>query len=116
NPYSFQFSGWGFQSKVARRFNMIGTIINGAAIVVGGVTGLTVGKQLSRETQNYIKMVLGVLVVWVGMTTIWKSINGSFGQVMGQIGIMMLAVVLGNVVGKMLRLQKGINRLGQMAA
>ncbi|NBW86727.1 MAG: DUF554 domain-containing protein [Planctomycetia bacterium] len=39
----------------------------------------------------------------------------SFGSVVKQLGIGLLALVLGNVVGTLLRLQDGLNRLGQYA-
>jgi uncharacterized membrane protein YqgA involved in biofilm formation len=49
------------------------------------------------------------------MKTTWSAINGPFGSVVKQIVIVMAALVIGNVIGKVLRLQKGINRLGEYA-
>ena len=94
---------------------MIGTIINGAAILAGGALGLAVGKELSHQTQTRIKIGLGVFIVYVGLSTTWKAVNGSFGQILGQLGLIMLALVLGNVIGKLLRLQKRLNELAQFA-
>lgn len=94
---------------------MIGTFINGAAILVGGAIGLATTKQISPSLQAKLKTALGVLVVWAGLSTTWKAINGSPGQVLGQLGIVLLALLLGNVAGKMLRLQQGLNRLGEFA-
>ena len=94
---------------------MFGTILNVGAIIGGGVIGLAAGRQLSPGTEFRIKMILGLITIYLGITTTWQVINGSFGQVVKQVFIALLALVLGNVVGKALRLQRGINRLGEYA-
>jgi hypothetical protein len=94
---------------------MVGTILNAAAILVGGAIGLATTKRISPGFQAKLKAGLGVLVVWAGLTTTWKAINGSPGQVFKQLAIVLLALVLGNVAGKLLRLQRGLNRLGEFA-
>ena len=62
-----------------------------------------------------IEIGLGVFVTYAGLNTAWSAFNGSFGQIMKQIGIVLLALVLGNLAGKSLRLQKAFNSLGQYA-
>jgi len=94
---------------------MLGTIINGAAILIGGAVGLTASRQIPPAIQAKLKVVLGALVVYVGLSTTWKAVNGSFGQVVKQIVVILLALVLGNLAGKLLRLQRGLNRLGEYA-
>lgn len=94
---------------------MLGTILNVAAIVLGGFAGLLVRKQPSASTQNYFKVILGALTVWFGLQLTWLSVNGSFGHVLKQLGIVLLSLMLGNLLGKLLRLQKLSNRLGQLA-
>jgi uncharacterized membrane protein YqgA involved in biofilm formation len=94
---------------------MWGTILNAGAIVAGGAAGLTLGKDLSAKTQVRLKAVLGVLVVYVGLKTTWTALNGTFRQILKQIAIMLLALILGNIVGKVLRLQKLLNKLGEHA-
>ena len=93
----------------------LGTIINAVAILLGGVLGLTMARQLSVRRQMLIKTLLGVFTVYVGLKMFWENIGGSFGTVMKQIGIIVLALVIGNLIGKLLRLQKGLNTLGQLA-
>jgi uncharacterized membrane protein YqgA involved in biofilm formation len=92
-----------------------GTILNAAAILIGGTIGLTVAKDLSSANQMRLKIAMGVFTIWVGLATTWSSVNGSFGQILRQLAIVMLALVLGNLTGKLLRLQKALNRLGQYA-
>ena len=94
---------------------MIGTILNVAAIVIGALAGLLVKKQPSTRAQNYFKAVLGLSTVYFGLRLTWLSINGSFVHVLKQLTIVLLSLILGNLVGKLLRLQKASNRLGQLA-
>ena len=94
---------------------MLGTILNVAAIVIGGIAGLLVKKQPSAGAQNYFKVVLGALTVYFGLRLTWLSINGSFGHVVKQVAIVLISLILGNLLGKLLRLQKASNRLGQLA-
>lgn len=94
---------------------MIGTILNAAAIVAGGVVGLTTTRQLSPVNQTALKILLGVFTTYVGLSMVWQGLNGAFLQVLKQLGIVLLALILGNLTGKLLRFQKSLNRLGRFA-
>ena len=94
---------------------MIGTIINVCAIAAGGITGLVAAKGISPKVEYRLKLILGIVTIYVGMKTTWSAINGPFGSVVRQIVIVMAALVIGNIIGRVLRLQKGINRLGEYA-
>lgn len=94
---------------------MIGTILNAAAIVIGGLAGLLISRQLSPKNQVMLKVFLGAFTVYVGLSMTWQGLNGSFGQVLKQLGIVVLALMLGNVTGKLLHLQKMLNRAGRFA-
>jgi uncharacterized protein len=94
---------------------MLGTIINVCAIALGGTIGLVAAKGISPKVEHRLKMILGVLTIYVGMKTTWSAINGPFGSVVKQIIIVLAALVIGNIIGKLLRLQKGINHLGEYA-
>ena len=94
---------------------MMGTILNVGAIVTGGVASLLAGKQLSPKVQQRIKIILGVLTIYIGFKTFWLGIHGTLLQVLKQTGIVLAALIAGNLIGKALRLQKWINRLGEQA-
>jgi uncharacterized membrane protein YqgA involved in biofilm formation len=92
---------------------VLGTILNVAAIILGGLTGLIVKKQPSPPTQSFFKVALGVGTVFFGLRLTWLSMGGSAGHVLKQLGIVLLSLSLGNLAGKLLRLQKMSNRIGQ---
>lgn len=94
---------------------MTGTLINTAAILVGGFLGLKAFRQISAPTQQRIKLALAAFTIYAGMSMMWQGTSGSFGSVLKQLGIAMLALVIGNAIGMALRLQNGLNRLGQYA-
>ena len=94
---------------------MTGTLINTAAILLGGFLGLKAARQFSVHTQTRIKFALAAFTIFAGSRMIWDGIGGSFGTVVKQLGIAMLALVLGNAIGMALRLQDGLNKLGHYA-
>lgn len=94
---------------------MVGTIINAAAILFGGLAGLATRKQPSPNHQAALKVLLGAFTVYVGLSGTWRALNGSFGMVVKQLTVVVLALTLGNLCGKALRIQKALNRLGQYA-
>ena len=94
---------------------MIGAIINSAGIVAGGLWALTVKKPLSGPYQLAVKVVLGVFTVWFGLQLTWRSLNGSAGQVLKELCLVLLAMALGKLAGRVLRLQALSNSIGQYA-
>src|SRR5207237_2055685 len=93
---------------------VLGTILNVAAILAGGLAGLIVKKQPSAATQSFFKVALGVLTVFFGLRLTLLSLGGSIGHVLKEIGIVLLSLMLGNLLVKLLHLQKASNRIGQL--
>ncbi len=94
---------------------MTGTIINGIAIILGGIIGKTANERITHRLQARIKLVLAVFTLYVATSMVWKGLTGSFGHGMAQFGIGMLSLVLGNAAGMLLHIQKGLNKFGQYA-
>lgn len=92
-----------------------GTLLNTWAIVTGTAIGLTVTKDISPANQQRLKTGMGVFTVYAGLSATWHGLNGSFGQVFGQLAVVAVALILGNIVGKLLRLQESANKLGRYA-
>src|SRR5437773_8783471 len=94
---------------------LVGTILNALGILVGGVVGLTANKQLSPARQNILKIGMGALTVFFGLQMTVLSLRGSLPAWIKQLLIVILAMMVGKVIGRLLRLQKRLNRLGQFA-
>jgi uncharacterized membrane protein YqgA involved in biofilm formation len=94
---------------------MVGTILNVAAIITGGTISLLAGRQLSDTVQQRLKIILGALTIYIGFKTVWQGIHGTFFQVLKQLAIVFVALIIGNLIGKSLRLQKRLNHLGEHA-
>lgn len=93
----------------------LGAFLNAVAIILGGLIGLVRPKPLTPQTQAFFKVLLGVSTMFFGLRLAWLSINGTFGQAIKQLTIALLALIVGNLLGKLLRLQKMSNHLGQRA-
>lgn len=94
---------------------LLGTLINAGAIALGAALGLARKSGMTAENQNFMKVVLGFAAIVVGLRLTWVSVNGSFKQVLWQVVIVVVAMMLGKLTGRLLHLQKLSNRLGQFA-
>lgn len=94
---------------------MIGTLLNVAGIFIGGVIGLARKKALPAQVESFFRVALAAFTVFSGLRLTWMSLNGSAGHVLKQLLIAILAMMLGKLIGHLLRLQKLSNHLGQIA-
>jgi hypothetical protein len=94
---------------------MTGSVLNAIGIVIGGILGLMLARQFTASTQLALRGLMGVLTVVVGLRLTWEGLNGSFFQIFKQLVIMILALMVGRIVGQLLHIQAGLNRLGQYA-
>jgi uncharacterized membrane protein YqgA involved in biofilm formation len=94
---------------------MSGPVINAAGILLGALLALWLKKPLSPKHQRSLKIGLGAFTVFFGLKLFVTSFHGSFGQIAKQFLIVLLAMILGKIVGKLLRFQKTSNALGQFA-
>jgi uncharacterized membrane protein YqgA involved in biofilm formation len=95
---------------------MIGPLINAVGILLGASLALIVKKPLSARHQRNLKIGLGAFTVFYGLQLTVTSLHGNFGQIFKQLGVVLLAMVFGKLIGKLLHIQKGSNRLGQFAS
>ena len=95
---------------------MIGTWINVGAILLGALLGLATKFDFSARRQQFIKVVLGVATFWFGFKLMWNGLAGSGVKSFAyQFFIVLVAMVVGYLIGKICRFQSMFNRLGQMA-
>ena len=91
---------------------MIGTILNVAGIVVGGLAGLTLARHLTPQIQQRLRLGLAGLVIYAGFSMVWQGLQGPLGHAAKQLAIALLSLSLGSLTGWFLRLQRGMNRVG----
>jgi len=94
---------------------MTGALLNALGIIAGGASGLATRKPIPPPYPLALKIILGVYLTWYGLKLTWVSFNGSLRQVLGELGIVLLALALGKIAGRLLRLQKLSNALGRHA-
>lgn len=95
---------------------MIGTLINSGTVLLGGGIGLLSGKDPSARVQVTIKRVLGALVIWAGFSTTYKAMGKTgISNIPKEIVIVVVSLILGNVLGRILRLQDRMNAVGGFA-
>lgn len=90
-----------------------GTVINVIAILVGGVLGWALRGRITDTADQWIRLFLVVVTFVVSVSMIWKSLPSGFLPSLGHLALLTVALVLGNVLGKLLRLQAGLDRLGR---
>ena len=92
----------------------LGTIINTAAIIVGGIIGLLFGKLIPQRVQESLVLCNGVSVMVIGLSgAISKMlvINGDGFDTQKSM-LLTLALALGTVVGSALNLEKVLEKFG----
>lgn len=94
---------------------LTGTILNALGILIGGVMGLSLSRQFAPATQLAAKGLMGVFTIFIGLRLTWLSFGGSPLQILRQFLILILALALGRLAGRLIGLQKVSNRLGRYA-
>ena len=94
---------------------MIGTTLNVAGILIGGILGLARKTPVSAANQNRLKIALGAFIAFFGLRLTWLGLNGPILQILKQLAIVMVALMLGRLAGRLLHLQKASNRVGGFA-
>jgi uncharacterized membrane protein YqgA involved in biofilm formation len=94
---------------------VIGTLINAVCILLGGLIGRLAAHAVGPAIQQRIRLLLAAATLYVAVEMIWTGLGGGFLRGLGQLGIAFLSLVLGNAAGMGMRLQKGLDRLGEVA-
>ena len=93
----------------------LGTIINIAGILLGGVLGLCFGKLLKERHQQTLTRVCGVSTLFIGISGALEgmlSVNGD-GVVGGSGMMIVICLSLGALIGELLNIEDGFERFGQ---
>jgi hypothetical protein len=92
-----------------------GAFLNAIGILIGALFGLAWRRPISARTQFFFRNALGALAIFFALRLVWLGVSGTLTSCLKQIFLALLALVLGNLLGKLLALQKISNRLGRFA-
>ena len=93
----------------------LGTLINAAGIVLGGVIGIFAGKKLSAQMRDMLSKVMGVSVIFIGAAGVLQHmlvVTADGIQTQGSM-MMIFSLVLGGILGTLLRIEKNCERFGE---
>lgn len=93
----------------------LGTIINSAAIVVGGVFGLLFGKILNERIQDSLQKASGICVLFIGIAGAMEGMLKLSGSSLsaGRSMLIVASLALGALVGEVLNIEHGFERFGE---
>ncbi|MBD5146973.1 MAG: DUF554 domain-containing protein [Ruminococcus sp.] len=94
---------------------MLGTVVNAAAVVIGGGAGMIIKKGLKEDFRDSLMKTLGVAVIFLGaagaMPGLLELKDGAF-QTRGTM-LMILSLTLGIIAGELLKIEDRMETLGE---
>ena len=93
----------------------LGTIINSAAILAGGLVGHFTGKLFRQEQQDALTVTCGISVMFIAIAGAMQGmllIEGG-ALVSGKSMLVVLCLALGTVIGELIGIEKGFERFGE---
>ncbi len=93
----------------------LGTLINTAAIIVGGLIGSFAGKLFREDQQAALNKACGISVLFIAIAGAMQgmmTIDGS-SLVSGKSMLVVLCLALGTIVGELIGIEKGFETFGE---
>lgn len=93
----------------------LGTIINSAAIIIGGVFGHLFGKILNERIQDSLQKASGICVLFIGIAGAMEGMLKLSGSSLsaGRSMLIVASLALGALVGEILNIEHGFERFGE---
>ncbi len=94
----------------------LGTIINTAAIIVGGLLGMLFGKLISEQFQDTLKKACGICVLFVGTAGALEgmlTVNADGSISAGKSLLIIGSIALGSIIGELCNIEGGFERFGE---
>lgn len=93
----------------------LGTIINCAAIIVGGVFGLLFGKLLKERVQETLQKANGICVLFIGIAGAMEGMLRLYGSTLssGRSMLIIASLALGALVGELINIEHRVERFGE---
>lgn len=83
---------------------LLGSLVNGTAVVVGGLVGLFAGKLLPERLRGSLMSALSLMTIGIAVPGLLKSSNAL---------IPIISMVAGTLIGELLDIDTAVNRLGE---
>jgi len=81
----------------------LGTIINTATVVFGGGCGVFFGRKIPNRVKDLVVQTIGLVTIGLGLSDVLKTYN---------MVIPLVSLVAGGIIGEILRIESGLERLG----
>lgn len=93
----------------------LGTLINTAAIILGGLSGHFFGKALKERHQTSLTSACGVSVLFIGIAGAMQGmLTVQDGVIMsGQTMLVTLCLAIGTLIGEIINIEDGFERFGE---
>ena len=94
----------------------LGTLINAAAIVVGGIFGMLFGRFVSERLRDTLCKACGVSVLFIGLAGAIKGMFsvGSDGKIVSGGDLLIIACLcIGALIGELINIEGGFEKLGE---
>ena len=93
----------------------LGTIINTAAIIVGGIIGHFTGKLFKQEQQAALNKSCGISVLFIAIAGAMQGmLHIDAGAVVsGKSMLVVLCLAIGTIIGELIGIEKGFERFGE---
>ena len=93
----------------------LGTLINGGAVVAGGIIGHFTGKLFKPEQQDALNKTCGVSVLFIAIAGAMQGMMSIDGGrlVSGKSMLVVLCLAIGTVAGELIGIEKGFERFGE---
>ncbi len=96
----------------------IGTIVNVAAVILGGIAGMLFGKKINIVIRDSLMKAAGVAVIFIGisgaLSGLLRIAENSDGTLTTYGALMMIiSLILGTLAGELLQIEKRLDRFGE---
>lgn len=94
---------------------MIGTLINAGTVLAGTAAGTLLGSRLPERIRETVLHALGLVTILVGIGQGLAAFRPPLTEVTrGAVLVVLGSVLVGGVVGELIRIERGLDRLGDI--
>ena len=93
----------------------LGTIINTASIIIGGIIGHFTGKLFKQEQQAALNKACGISVLFIALAGAMQGmLHIDAGVIVsGKSMLVVLCLAIGTIIGELIGIEKGFERFGE---